>query len=607
MTTVVVRTSTCGHYVIKADATDKDSELQVWQSAEADSGTSEVQLGTIPRWTSDFFDAQLSVEFVRHESVNEVYVVAVHEREKVGIFRLDGTLVHESAQLNDYITGIQLVHNGTYIVIDSIMWHPISYFHIMRVSDLLSGQNLTPREIWQEGLSPAPTINDTHLFWTPRQQFSWDTVFDYVSSGEELAYVSEQLHWYGHSTQWTDGKATHRATIATAKDVIQLAQENLNEEEDDKNVVDVVAEVPLVTNPAGCWMMQFIKLCVASSGSACDQPANLEEKKKCVDAVDPVLVTLKTRTRIGVWNVTTGHLIAQTAAFADPIESFTQRGRFLLVVTRATWRSVSPVVGMIMDSTPSPRSWFLLHLDTLLQHPHAVCAGRCVVLDAGKYDGTHSEHCSIHWINEELHVPTLYQDGSVQAYMKRLLDAQWNRVKEPPFLRTLLHHLGNTQTLCCMSKVHVQFGGVQPVADATVNSLFHQSLLREPATTSPDQCVYSEHEMRDVRQRLQQVSECDSYPNMRCFGTGSRIVMDHFLRRMMNNSAVLDGNSDIPHLMFFALLGGGTTITNQLDLTFVIENAVLLRIRLKQIDTPNPSVYQFDPDAILSFFISRLG
>jgi hypothetical protein len=127
-----------------------------------------VRLGEVPRWSSPFFEAQRSIVFVPQSGATcEPLLAASHERTRVALFKLDGTLVRATNRINDYVTGIELVHDGKLLVIHCIMWQPISFMHVLRVAEFLAGvqKAADPPCVWQENRdSPMPPVaTETHL------------------------------------------------------------------------------------------------------------------------------------------------------------------------------------------------------------------------------------------------------------------------------------------------------------------------------------------------------------------------------------------------------------------------------------------------------------
>jgi hypothetical protein len=120
-TTAIVATSPCERFVVRADEYDKEALYVVWDVQQKE----HVRLGEVPRWSSPFFEARRGIVFVPQPDARKPLLAASHERTRVALFQLDGTLVRATNRIKDYVTSIELVRDGTLLVIHCNVWQPV--------------------------------------------------------------------------------------------------------------------------------------------------------------------------------------------------------------------------------------------------------------------------------------------------------------------------------------------------------------------------------------------------------------------------------------------------------------------------------------------------
>lgn len=106
----------------------------------------------------------------------------------------------------------------------------------------------------------------------------------------------------------------------------------------------------------------------------------------------------------------------------------------------------------------------------------------------------------------------------------------------------------------------------------------------------------------ELRQLLEEYSSRQEAPTVRCFGTGSRIIMEQFRTPFINSINIYPG--DHPLSVYTAFFGRGVTHTHQSDLSLLIDEKVLLRFRLKNKKAKGFCEYEYDPESILELYVN---
>jgi len=498
----------------------------------------------IPRWTSNFFKDTIMIEFIEHD--NQTIILTSPEENKIAAYNLKGEQIAISISLGDYVTGFKLVNKRRHLIVDSLIWHPIELINLFDVHAFLTTPEYKCIEIYEECMQPRPKISETHIEWSPRQKYTWD---DFVS--KNIEYQQETYRWDVFS-----------ATIS----------DSLDDRVYIKRSQDVVGTIPQVLNNDGLWWCQFIK-----------NPSQFQEKNG-EETKSPLLVSFKNAKQLDVWSIN-GTLVAETSRLPkeETISYVTILDQFIIIVTS--------------------ESRFLLYKISTLLDTKIEYSGKCVTTNTFNFSVSGPE--SIFFDTETVKLEELYNQGDLKALLSQRYTQMWNDL---PYLRQLLISLskGGDQDKKS-SRFNLQFGGEQPIADSSINSVYQQWMKCEPISTKAD--TTKSEEMNDsLIQLISSIATQETFPIVKCFGTGSRIIMHQFRHALIHSKTWHQNDEPLSTYTAFFGTPPQSTLTDQLDMSVLIEEKLLIRFRMKQTPVEDSGrLYKYDPESTLELYISQVA